>query len=315
MARFLAILLLLFLATPSASAAERLVVYLDWSINPDHGPLIVARDRGFFAAQGLDVELRVPSDPNDPPKLVAAGEGDIAVTYQPQLPLQIAAGLPLVRFGTLIATPLNTVIVLRDGPIKTIADLRGKRIGYSVAGTEQVLLARVLAGAGLTLDDVDLVNVNFSLLPALLSHQVDAIIGGYRNFELNKMAIDGHPGRAFFLEDEGVPAYEELIYVTRRDKLAAPELRGFLLALEQATYWILNHPAEAWDVFKASDDGLDDELNRRAWQDTWPRFAQSPAALAFGKYQRFAAFLEAQHSVINLPPLSSYAVDLFATAP
>ena len=66
---------------------------LDWFVNPDHGPLIIAEEKGFFATQGLDVELIVaPADPNDPPKLVAAGRADIAVSYQPQLHLQVEAG-------------------------------------------------------------------------------------------------------------------------------------------------------------------------------------------------------------------------------
>jgi putative hydroxymethylpyrimidine transport system substrate-binding protein len=65
-----------------------------------------------------------------------------------------------------------------------------------------------------------------------------------------------------------VPAYDELIYVAHRDSLQRPELRGFLDAVERATHWLINHPEEAWEVFKASDPDLDDELNRRAWLDT-----------------------------------------------
>ena len=73
----------------TANAADKLTVILDWFVNPDHGPLIVAREKGFFAAEGLEVELIAPADPNDPPKLVAARQADIAVSYQPQLHLQV----------------------------------------------------------------------------------------------------------------------------------------------------------------------------------------------------------------------------------
>ena len=54
---------------------------------------------------------------------------------------------------------------------------------------------------GLTLNDVTLINVNFSLSPSLISGQVDAVIGAFRNFELNQMDIVGRPGRAFFIEE------------------------------------------------------------------------------------------------------------------
>jgi len=57
-----------------AFSAEKLTVLLDWFVNPDHGPLIVAQQRGMFEAAGLEVELIAPADPNDPPKLVAAGK-------------------------------------------------------------------------------------------------------------------------------------------------------------------------------------------------------------------------------------------------
>lgn len=301
---------LLLLALP-AQAADRLTVILDWFVNPDHGPLIIAREKGFFAAEGLDVELVAPADPNDPPKLVAAGQADIAVSYQPQLHLQVQEGLPLVRIGTLVATPLNSLVVLADGPVRSIADLKGRKVGFSVGGFEEALLGGMLAGHGLKLADVELVNVNFSLSPALIAGQVDAVIGAFRNFELNQMDIVGHPGRAFFPEEEGVPAYDELIYVAHKDSVGRPELKRFLAAVEKATHWLINHPDEAWQTFKATDKALDDELNRRAWAATLPRFAQSPAALDHGRYARFAAFLQAQGLVTEPPAVGTYAVDVF----
>ena len=58
--------------TGSATAGEKVTVLLDWFINPDHAPLFVAYEKDFFKAQGLDVVFIAPSNPNDPPKLVAA---------------------------------------------------------------------------------------------------------------------------------------------------------------------------------------------------------------------------------------------------
>ena len=133
-------------------------------------------------------------------------------------------GLPLVRFGTLIETPLNCLIVLKDGPVKSLADLKGKKIGYSVASFQSAYLAAILESVGLTADDVTLVNVNFNLVTALLSGQVDAAIDGYRNFELIQLGIEGKPGIAFYPEEHGVPAYDELIYVTRTELRDDPRL-------------------------------------------------------------------------------------------
>ena len=112
-------------------ANEKLTLVLDWYINPDHAPIMVAEQIGAFKAQGLDVKIVPPSDPALPPRLVAAGQADLAITYQPQVHFFADEGLPLVRVGTLINSPLHTVIAL-DKSIKTPADLKGKKVGYSV---------------------------------------------------------------------------------------------------------------------------------------------------------------------------------------
>jgi len=312
-----AVLLLLSLAVlaPGAwadgqPANKKLTVMLDWFVNPDHAVLVVAQEKGFFAAQNLEVELQTPADPNDPPKLVAAGQGDIALSYQPQLTMQVDQGLPLARVGVLIDTPLNMLLALRDNGIASIGDLKGRKIGYSVGGFEEALLKTMLGKAGLKLEDVTLVNVNFSLSPALLSKQVDAAIGAFRNFELNQLELAKKPGLAFFPEEEGVPPYDELVLVANRDQLNDPRLGRFVAALEQATLYLLNHPDEAWKAFVANHKDLDDELNRRAWRDTLPRLARRPAALDEARYKRFAQFLAKQGVITVALPVSNYAVQL-----
>ena len=295
---------------PHSARAEPLTILLDWFINPDHGPLIVALEKGYFAEAGLEVTLVEPANPNDPPKLVAAGQAALAVSYQPQLHMQAAAGLPLTRVGTLVATPLSTLLVLDDSPIKSIADLKGRTVGFSVGGFEDAVLSAMLARHGLTLDDVKLINVNFSLSPSLLSGQVDAVIGAYRNFELNQLAIEGHKGRAFFVEEEGVPPYDELILIANSGRLDDPRLAKALRAIERGVQYLINHPQDAWTLFAGHKPGLDDELNRRAWRDTLPRFALRPAALDRGRYARFAQFLIEQGVIKDTPAVESYAVEL-----
>jgi putative hydroxymethylpyrimidine transport system substrate-binding protein len=212
----------------------------------------------------------------------------------------------LQRVGAAIATPLNTLIVLESSPIKSIAELKGKTIGYSIAGYEQALLGSLLATANLKLEDVKLVNVNFALTQALVGGQVDAVIGGYRNFELTEMRLAGHPGRAFYPEDYGFPPYDELIYVTTPDKAKDPRTRRFLDATEQASLYILNHPADAWALFIKAYPKLDDDLNRQAWIDTVPRLTASPAAVDPARYTRFAEFMKAKGLIDKVEPVERY---------
>ncbi len=290
-------------------AADKIDLLLDWFVNPDHGPLVIAQKEGFFADQNLEVTMVEPADPSMPPKLVAAGKADMAVSYQPQLHVQVDQGLPLSRIGTLVATPLNSLVVLESGPIKSIADLKGKTVGYSVGGFEDALLKAMLKQHNLDISDIQLVNVNWSLSPSLISGKVDAVIGAYRNFELNQMDIEGHPGRAFYVEEEGVPAYDELILVVHNDNRDADKYKRFVKAVELATQYMINHPDEAWEIFKSyKPKDLDNELNRRAWADTLTRFALRPAALDKSRYEEVGAFMQAQGLTKSNPEVSTYAI-------
>ncbi len=296
------------LQVPAAEAADKLTVLLDWFVNPDHAPLVIAQEGGYFARHGLDVSLVAPADPSAPPRLVAAGKADIAVTYQPDLMLQIKEGLPLLRLGTLVATPLNCLIVPKDGPVKTLADLKGKKIGYSVAGLQSAYLDAMLKSVGLTAKDVTLVNVNFNLVTALMSGQVDAIIDGYRNVELIQLGLKGMPGRAFYPEEHGVPPYDELIYAVSTKMKDDPRMARFLAAVEDATIFITNHPDEALAMFLKAHTDLNDELDRKSFYATLPRFAKRPAALDPARYERFAAFMKDNGLIDTVPPVASYAV-------
>ncbi len=296
------------LTLPAEAQLQPVKVLLDWFVNPDHAPLIVAQENGYFKQAGLDVELIAPANPNDPPKLVAAKKADLAVSYQPQHHLHVDQGLPIVRVGTLVATPLNSLVVLDDGPIKTLADLKGKTIGYSIGGFEDVLLKTMLGQVGLTLNDVKLVNVNFSLSPSLLTGQTDAVIGAFRNFELNQMDIEGHSGRAFYVEENGIPPYDELILIANTERAQEPFVGAFIDAVEKGVQFILNHPQESWRLFAESAADLDNELNRRAFKDTLPRFALRPGALDGRRYQRFAQFLHEEEMIAKVPELSQYAI-------
>ena len=302
---------LTFFYVNNAFANEKITLLLDWFINPDHGPIIIAQEKEYFKELGLEVEIIPPANPSDPPKLVAAGKADIAISYQPQLHMQIHEGLPLVRIGTLVATPLNCLLVLKNGPIKTIEDLKNKKIGYSISGMEEALLGAILKKAGIKENEVEYINVNWSLSPSIMSGQVDAVIGAFRNFELNQMNIEGVEGKCFYIEEEGVPPYDELIFVVKNDNINNKMLINFLTAIEKATQFIINHPNESWDIFSSTSKELNNELNFKAWFDTIPRFALRPASLDTGRYIRFENFMFNSGLIPSINNHEKIAVEIF----
>lgn len=300
------------LVSPTALAQDKMSLVLDWFVNPDHAPLVIAQEKGFFKEQGIELELIEPADPSMPPKLVAAGKADLAVTYQPQLHMQIDEDLPLTRISSLVDNPLNSLVVLEESPIKTVADLKGKKVGFSVGGFEDVLLGAMLNHHGLSLSDVELINVNWSLSPSLIAKKTDAVIGAFRNFELNQMILENQPGRAFYVEEHGVPVYEELIIVVNnKEREAKDKWQRFNRALQQAVDYIHAQPEQAWEEFKAyKPKELDTELNRMAWKDTLPYLAKNPAKLERSRYENFAQFMFDKQLLKKAPPaVDSYAIE------
>jgi putative hydroxymethylpyrimidine transport system substrate-binding protein len=307
--RLIAVLALTCAAWPAA-AQDKVRVLLDWFVNPDHGALVVAKQRGLFAKNGLEVELIAPADPNAPPKLVAAGQADYAVSYQPTLQMLAAEGLPLVRVGVLVAQPLNSLVALEDSPVKTIVDFKGRKIGYSVSGFEEAVLGAMLESAGLTLKDVTLVNVNFALTTALMSKQVDGVIGAFRNFELNDLELNKTKGRLWLVEQHGVPAYDELVLVAKRETVDVAKTRKLLAAIAEATAWLKANPSEAWNIFSKYGKELDNDLNRMAWRDTVPLLANDPGSLDRARYDAFATFLVKRGLIKQAPSPDSYLRDM-----
>jgi putative hydroxymethylpyrimidine transport system substrate-binding protein len=307
----LSVVFALALASP-AVAQEKMSLILDWFVNPDHGPVIIAQERGYFADAGLEVEIIAPADPTDPPKMVAAGRADLAISYQPQLHLNLHQDMPLVRVGTLVSTPLTCLVVLADGPIQSIADFKGRKVGFAVAGVQEAMLEGMLRHNGLSGDDVEQINIGWSISPALMSRQVDGVIGAFRNFELNQLEIEGMQGRCFYPENEGIPAYDELIYVANPETMDKDRIARFLAATERATQFILNNPQESWEIFAATSAELRNEFNERAWGDTYPRFASRPAAMDYGRYDKFEDFLLEMEMIPSKNPVSKLAIDVTA---
>ena len=302
---------LLLLSSTAFADKEKVSLLLDWFVNPDHAAIIIAQQKGFFEKNNLEVEIMEPADPTMPPKLVAAKKADLAVDYQPQLQMQVAEGLPLVRIATLVNSPLNSLIVLKNSGINKIEDLKGKKVGYSVSGFETVLLDAMLKSANLSEKDVELVNVNFSLSPSLMSKQVDAVIGAFRNFELNQLKLEKEEGKVFLPEDYGVPKYDELIVVANKDNVSQVKFKNFVKSLQEATNYLKENPKESWEAFISyKPKELDNELNRLAWADTLPYLAPNPATFDKKVYEQMALFMKQNKLIETLPNLDEYAQEI-----
>ncbi|MDE8345390.1 MAG: ABC transporter substrate-binding protein [Acidocella sp.] len=290
----------------------KFTLLLDWFVNPDHAPLFAAQYSGAFDRAGLDVTMIAPTDPDLPPRLLAAGKADAALSYQAQLYLLVDAGLPVRRTGTLIDKPLNTLTALAASGVKSLKDLKGRKIGYSVAGMETVQIATMLKSVGLSLTDVTLVNVNFALVTSLMSHEVDAVIGTYRTYEDIQLAQAGLHPVVFLPEDYGVPPSDELIILSNANGLANPALPKFLAALREGVTYLHAHSDAVLARFVADHPTLNDRLDRASWAALPGYFAPDPAHLDVTRYVRYRDFMRQSGLIKQNLPLDHYAVQIMA---
>jgi putative hydroxymethylpyrimidine transport system substrate-binding protein len=219
---------------------------------------------------------------------------------------QVDEGLPLVMIGTLINNPLNTVVVMKDGPIHTTRDLAGKKIGYSGSSKNHVLVKILLEQDHLSLDTVTLINVRHGLTQALLSGKVDAVTGVMRNFEIPQIELAGKAVRTFDPEKNGMPTYSELIFVVHYPRADDTRYARFLTALAQGVAYLRQHPEETWRDFAKANPELNNELNRRAWFATLPYFAAKPTAFNAGAFMRYAEFMRQRGLIKSIQPRARY---------
>lgn len=285
------ILFILLYAPASLSQKKSLTLVLEWLANPDHAVLFIAKEKGFFAKEGLNVKIIAPADPDDGVKLVAAGHADLAVTYQPQFVRQTAQGLPLARIATLIDRPLNCLIVRKNEGIQQLADLKGKTIGYSSQSEGTLALSQLLASAGLKLSDVHLINVQYNLVQGLLTRRLDAVINVMRNVEPLELEALGQPVMVFPVEP-AMPAYDELILVVHQSTLHAAYWPHLLKALQAATHYVLEHPEQSWRIFARHHPTLNNDLNHKIWYATLPYLAKHPGAWDKKREEAFTQFLK-----------------------
>ncbi|MCS7198308.1 MAG: ABC transporter substrate-binding protein [Candidatus Bipolaricaulota bacterium] len=284
----------IFVAGP---AQPQLVVILDWLPNPNHVPLYFAQEMGFFRAEGLSVSLQAPTafDPSDPAKLAAAGRADMAITTPINLIVIRAQNVPLTALGSLIQKPLGGLLALKERGIRTLKDLKGRKIGYSLEPEEPVLWTAMLETAGLKPGDYQLINVGFDTLPALLTGQVDAI-GAFRNVEKIVVEIQERKETVFFaMEEHGIPDHPQLVFIANETIVQQKSelLKKFLRAVARAVALTLQEPDRAFALFLKANPDLHREadLNRKFFDATLALFVGAPCHNQLDKWEKLQSFL------------------------
>jgi putative hydroxymethylpyrimidine transport system substrate-binding protein len=262
--------------SPATSRSFELM--LDYFPNADHAPIYTAQARGDFQNAGLDLKIRQPADPSAPLKQVAAGRVDLAVSYEPEVLRARSRGLHVVAVAALVRTPLTSVISLPKARIASPKDLRGRTVGTAGIDYQHAYLQTILDKANVRLSSVKERNVGFNLVPALLTGKVDAILGGFWNYEAIDLAQRKKHPRVLKIQDAGVPPYDELVLVANADALDqnGPLVRRFIQALARGALQLKRDPTAGVAALTKSNRDLDPKLQAASVKVTLPYFLPPP---------------------------------------
>lgn len=233
--------------TNEGKETHKVSIMLDWYPNAVHTIIYAGIDQGYFEEAGLELDIRIPADTTDPLRMVATRDVDFAMNYQPQVVLARAEQIPVVGVAPIVRRPLNWLMVPEDSDIQSPKDLEGKTIGYPAIPMNEALVNTIIESDGGDPSKVNLVDVNWDLMPAITTGNADAISGGFINHEKVLLEREGYPMRAFDPVEYGVPDYYELILVTS-EALAEerPELvNTFTDVLKKGFEYVQANPDEA----------------------------------------------------------------------
>jgi putative hydroxymethylpyrimidine transport system substrate-binding protein len=297
-------------ATPPV---EKVTLMLDYFPNADHAPIYAALASGAFKKAGLDVTVRTPGNPSDPLKLVAAGRTDIAISYEPDLLLARDKGAPLIGIGALVSRPLTSIISLPGAKITKPADLAGKTVGTAGIPYQSAYLKTILENAGVAAGRVKEVNIGFNLVPNLLGKKVDAILGGFWNYEGVQLQRAHKDPQILRMENVGVPTYDELVLVTREQDVRdrGPLLRRFIQALQSGALAVKADPATGVDPLVAASKDLDRGLQLASVKATLPAFFPAKADQPYGwqdpeEWRLFGTWMKQNNLLTNQPTAASF---------
>ena len=289
MKRIFAMILICCLLLMGACLADEplreLDVVLDWYPNALHAFMYVAIEKGYYAEEGLQVNIRFPSNANDAISLVAAGRADVGLYYQQDV-IQARANqaVPVKSIAAVVQAPLNIVLSLSEKDITTPSDLVGKTIGYAGTELSEALIRSIMEHAGADYSDVTMIDVGFDLMSSMTTGNVDATIGCLVNHEVPQMEEEGFSVNWFDLDDYGVPTYYEGVFLANDRMIEAePEvLAAFLRASAKGFADMKADPEEALSILLANQSAenfpLSETVERKSMQVLLPLMETEDAA-------------------------------------
>ncbi|MEM9218381.1 MAG: ABC transporter substrate-binding protein [Cyanobacteria bacterium P01_F01_bin.150] len=233
---------------------SKLRLGLEWFLNPDHVPLLVGQEKGWFADAGLDLDLVEPSEHVDAIAELQSGSLDIAVTEPVHLVEDRAKGHKVLGWARFLHTN-GGVMYFKGKGIERPKDMAGKRLQYPGAPSALGLaIAKTMIeadGGAFTEDSITSIDNGFFHTDALIEDKADAATLVFYNFEVIEARQRGHNAQFFALKDWGIPDFCQLILIATPELLQQrqQDLQAFLKVLRRGVDFIHQNPEAAQAIY------------------------------------------------------------------
>jgi ABC-type nitrate/sulfonate/bicarbonate transport system substrate-binding protein len=268
-------------ARPAQEAREqqKAVLALDWVPNTNHTGFYVALDKGWYAGEGIELEIQVPSDPSAALKQVAAGHTEFGVSFQEQLTIARASGIPVVSVAAIIQHNTSAFAALASSGIKTPADFTGRTYASYGLPIERPILEGLMGCHGAEAGTVEFVDVGFDAFPALLAGRVD-LAWIFLGWDGVQARLKGVELATVPLYGDCLPDYYTPIVIAGESTLAkrGDLARRFLAATRRGYEYAIEHPEESAGILLKHSPESDPGLVRASQQWLSPRYRDDAPA-------------------------------------
>ena len=279
----------------STPQMTRATLSLDWVPNTNHTGFYVAKEMGWYAEEGIDLEIQIPSDPAAALKQVAYGNTEFGVSFQEEVTIARSNDIPVVSLAAIIQHNTSAFASLADSGIVRAKDIEGKRYASYGLPIERPILGQLMACDGGDINQVEFIDVGFDVFPALVSKRAD-LAWIFLAWDGVQAEIMGIQLNTLPLYGSCVPDYYTPVIVAGESTIAnKPDLvRRFMKATAKGYEYAIANPEKAVESLLLASPETDPELASRSQKWLSPRYQDDASRWGVQKpevWKEFAEFM------------------------
>jgi len=257
----------------SSGGTKDATLVLDFIPGPVHAGIYLAKEKGYYEDQGINLEIIEPTSTADTLKLIDAGKADFGIADGIDLADQISSGRGAKGIMALTQKPSGGLITLTKDGYKSPADLDGKTVGVTGVPSDDAILDTVMKGGGGNPDSVNKVTIGFNGVQNLENGKVNGFTGFYPADGV-QVEYDGYPVTSFKFDENGGPRYPGLVAFTTTKRISSDSalMKAFVDATVKGYDDTLKDPNQSLQDLLAQNKSLKEGITKAQLEAYMPMF-------------------------------------------